>query len=269
MFSGYAQKRRAAVLADHHAIQRKLLSLAKKNCPALRVARLAFLSLTLAVWGFATPARAQDDVSTQIWVDYNPRWSWPSGLQLYGDLGVRTELSQTGWGRIVVRPGVRGPIGRGFQLSGGIGGFYTANEEAADRLEVRPFQGISATWPHKPIRLDHYARLEERLEFETDDWTLEASLRFRYRLQTQVRWQGLRPGSHWRLIGHVEFFFTLSGEAGQFDERVRAGLGVERGLGPAWRVRADVTWQHVGTLISGAPTDEIYVRVRVFQEWLR
>ncbi len=238
------------------------------NRSAFRAARLAFLSLTLAVWAFATPVHAQDDVSTQIWVDYNPRWSWPSGLQLYGDLGVRTELDRNGWGRVVVRPGLRGPIGRGFELTGGIGGFYTANQLAADRLEIRPFQGVRATWPRKLLPLGHYARLEERLEFETADWTLDASLRFRYRLQTQLRWEGPRPGSHWRLIGHVEGFLTLTGEAGQFDERVRVGLGVERGFGPAWRVRGDVTWQRVGTLISEAPTDEIYVRVRVFQDWL-
>ncbi len=240
-----------------------------RRSASLRVALLFLLSSTLAAWGLATPAGAQDDVSTQIWLDYNPRWTWPSGLLLYGDLGVRTELNENGWGRIVVRPGVRGPIGRGFDLSGGIGGLYTANQQAADRVEIRPFQGVSATWPRRTLRLDHYVRLEERFEFETADWTLDASLRLRYRLQTQLSWEGLRPGSHWRLIGHVEGFLTVTGEAGQFDEKVRVGLGVERGLGPTWRVRADVTWQKVGAPFSGAPTDDIYVRVRVFQDWMR
>lgn len=233
------------------------------------VTLLPLLGFTLMTWAFAAPAQAQDDVSTQIWLDYNPSWTWPSGLRLYGDLGVRTELNENGWGRIVVRPGLRGSIGRGFELSGGIGGFYTGNQQAADKLEIRPFQGIRTTWPRKRLRLDHYARLEERFEFETAEWTVDASLRFRYRLQSQVRWEGLRPGSHWRLIGHVEGFLTLTGEAGQFDEKIRIGLGVERGLGPAWRVRADVTWQKVGAPFSGAPTDDIYVRVRVFQDWLR
>jgi hypothetical protein len=235
----------------------------------LHVASLPFLSFMLAAWVYPRPAQAQDDVSTQIWLDYNPRWTWPSGLSLYGDVGVRTELNENGWGRIVVRPGVRGPIGRGFDLSGGIGGFYTANELAADRLEIRPFQGIKTTWPRKALPLDHYVRLEQRFEFETADWRVDASLRVRYRLQTQVRWEGLRPGAHWRLIGHIEGFLTLTGEAGQFDEKVRIGLGVERGFGPVWRVRVDVTWQKVGTLISGAPTDDVYLRVRVFRDWLR
>jgi hypothetical protein len=225
--------------------------------------------LTLATWGFATRAQAQDDVSTQIWLDYNPRWTWPSGLRLYGDLGVRTELNENGWGRIVVRPGVRGPIGRGFDLSGGFGVFYTGNQLSSDRLEIRPFQGIRTTWPRKTLPLDHYVRLEERFEFVTEDWTLNASLRLRYRLQTQLSWQGLKQGSHWRVIGHVEGFLTFEGDAGQFDEKVRVGLGVECGFGPAWRVRADVTWQKVGAPFSGAPTDDIYVRVRVFQDWLR
>ncbi len=213
-------------------------------------------------------AHAQDDdVSTQIWMDYNARWTWPSGLELYGDVGLRTELERTGWGRFVLRPGVRGTVGS-FRLSGGVGSFYTANEIATDRWEIRPFQGISATWPRSPIRLDHYARFEERFEFETADWTLDASLRFRYRVQTQFLWGGLRGGVYWRLLGHAEGLLILAGNAGQFDEKVRIGVGIERGFGPAFRLRVDATWQKTGTLFSGAPTDDIYLRVRLFHTWM-
>ncbi len=213
-------------------------------------------------------ARAQsDEVSEQLWVDYNPRWTWPSGFELYGDVGARTEFGSQGWGRIVVRPGVRGPVGP-FRLSGGVGSFYTANTDAADRWEIRPFQGISATWPSSPFRLDHYARLEERFEFRTTDWNLDASLRFRYRLQTQFLWGGFRGGAYWRFIGHIEGFVTLTGEAGQFDEKVRIGAGIERGFGPKLRLRVDATWQKTGLIVTGAPTDDIYLRVRVFHVWM-
>lgn len=230
--------------------------------------RIGCLAIAIVVLAAAAPvAHAQeDDISEQLWVDYNPRWTWPSGLQVYGDIGVRTELGAQGWGRIVVRPAVRGPVGP-FRLSGGLGSFYTANTDAPDRWEIRPFQGISATWPSSPIPLDHYLRFEERFEFEMSDWTLDASFRLRYRLQTQFRWGGVTGDAYWRVLGHFEGFLTLTGDAGQFDEKVRIGAGIERGFGSAWRLRVDATWQKVGAPFSGAPTDDFYVRVRAFHAW--
>ena len=208
----------------------------------------------------------EDEVSTQLWLDYNPRWTWPSGLELYGQLGVRSELEQSGWGRIVVVPGVRGPVGP-FRLWGGIGSWYTANETIADRWEIRPFQGIDANWPSSSIQLNHRLLLEERFEFQTTDWTLDASFRIRYRLQPAFRWGGVSGEAFWRLLLHIEGFLTAAGDAGQFDERVRIGASVERGFGSAWRLRVDATWQKTGTIISGAPTDDVYLRVRAFHSW--
>jgi hypothetical protein len=227
-------------------------------CPALTVGIIA---------APAPVAQAQEDeVSTQLWIDYNPRLTWPSGLQLFGDIGVRTELGAQGWGRIVVRPALRGHVGP-IRLVGGVGSFYTANEDAADRWEIRPFQAIMATWPSAPVRLDHRLQFEERFEFETTDWALDASFRIRYRLQMALHWGGVTREAFWRLILHIEGFSTVSGDAGQFDEKVRIGAGVERSFGSAWRLRVDVTWQKVGTIISGAPTDDIYLRVRAFHAW--
>lgn len=56
----------------------------------------------------------------------------------------------------------------------------------------------------------------------------------------------------------------MAGNAGQFDEKLRIGLGVERGFVIGIRARLDVTWQKVGALIGGT-TDDLYIRFRVFQ----
>jgi hypothetical protein len=106
-------------------------------------------------------------------------------------------------------------------------------------------------------------RLEERFEFETAEWTLDASVRLRYRLQTKIGWKGVREGAHWRLLAHFEGFLTLTGEAGQFDERVRLGLDIERAFASPWQVRGGVTWQQERAF-SSATTDEVYIRVRFF-----
>jgi hypothetical protein len=219
--------------------------------------------------GVSGPVSAQDDdISQQIWLDYNPVWTLPDSLELYGDVGVRTELGQQGWGKIVVRPSIRGSVGK-FRWSGGIGGFFTGNVSAPDGIEIRPFQGITATWPRRRIfHIEHYARLEERFEWETDTWNSDQSLRFRYRLQTRYSFSGPLENAQWQVLLHGEAFFTVAGNAGQFDEKVRIGAGLELATGAALRTRLDLTWQKVGTLFSGAPTDDLYIRVRVFQRWI-
>ena len=217
---------------------------------------------------FQALAAQDNDVSEQLWLDYNPRWALASNLELFGDVGARTELGAQGWGRFVVRPGVRGPVGM-FRWSGGVGTFYTKNESFSDRIEIRPFQGIAVTWPSRRVLgLDHYLRLEERFEWggagESD-----VALRLRYRLGTQYALPGARENAIWRVRANGEAFLTVAGDAGQFNETVRLGLGIGREFGIAWTAWLDAVWQKTGRVFTGAPTDDLYIRVRVHQNWIR
>ncbi len=213
---------------------------------------------------------AQDDgVSKQLWSDYNPRWVLPSGVELFGDIGYRTELGAQDWRRLVVRPSVQGPVAS-FQLSGGVGGFFTNNKIAANRIEIRPFQGIAATWPSRRILgLEHYFRVEERFEFVSGTDRTNLSVRLRYQLQTQYALPGPQEGPIWRLRAMGEAFLTVAGDQGQFRENVRLGLGVGREFGSAWSAWLDFVWQKTGRVFSGAPTDDLFIRVRVHQDWIR
>ena len=224
--------------------------------------------LLLGVCSGAVAQEAESDVSEQLWFDYNPRWTDRSNREIYGDVGFRTELGMNEWVRLVARPGFRGPVGP-FRLAGGIGVFYRLNRQSADRLEIRPFQGISAIWPNrKRLRLKHYVRFEERLEWVTDDWTLDASLRGRYQLHLDYSFNGFRSGSDWRVLFHIEGFLTLAGGEGQAGQGLRMGAGVGRNVGSDLRLRADFTWQKAGfELFAG--TSDLYVRLRIFQGWLR
>ena len=187
--------------------------------------------------------------------------------EVYGDLGVRSAVGDNDWVRAVVRPSIRGPVGP-FRLAGGIGTFYRFNQEIANRLEIRPFQGIAATWPNRRrFRLQHYLRFEERLEWETADWTLDASLRGRYKLQMDYGFSGFR-GLGWRVLFHIEAFVTLAGNAGELEEQLRVGVGLGRNVRSNLRIRADLTWQRVLFDLS-APSDLFFLRFRFFQGWLR
>ena len=66
-----------------------------------------------------------------------------------------------------------------------------------------------------------------------------------------------------------EAFLTVAGDEGQFRENVRLGLGIRREFGSAWSAWLDAVWQKTGRVFSGAPTDALFIRVRVHQYWIR
>jgi hypothetical protein len=229
---------------------------------------VAAVLLLLGACSAAVAQEGEAELSEQLWLDYNPRWTDRSHREIFGDIGVRTAFGDNEWVRFVVRPGIRGPVGP-FRLAGGIGTFYRLNREGADRLELRPFQGIAATWPKgRRLRLQHYLRLEERFVWETADWTLDFSLRARYRLQVDHSFSGFASGSDWRLVFHMELFVTLAGNEGLLDEQFRVGVGVGRNVGSVLRVRADFTWEKVA-FDFGSHADQLFIRLRVYQGWLR
>ncbi len=208
--------------------------------------------------------QSQDEVRPQLWLDSNPAWRATPRLEVYGDLGARTELEADGWWRFIARPSVRYQLHRNVRLSGGVGSFFTWNDVIANRWEIRPWQGVSLTRPRNPLPLEHFLRFEEQFDFNTRTWESLNSLRMRYRLRTYLEWAAIRPDRYWRVMGSVEGFLTLAGEQGQFREQFRLSLGLERSYRPGIRTRFDVTWQKEGDLFGDGSIDDLFLRIRVF-----
>ena len=222
--------------------------------------------LVLAAFVWIAPAAAQtgDDISPQLWVDYNPSWRVTPDLEIYGDIGARTELGSGGWWRFVVRPSLRYQLSRDWRLSGGMGSFYTWNDVIADKWELRPWQGVAVVWPRAPLPVEHFLRLEEQFEFNTRTWESLNALRVRYRLRPHFQWGATRPGRYWRVMGSIEGFLTLAGEQGQFREQFRLTAGLERGYRPGLRTRFDATWQKEGKLFGDGTINDLFLRIRLF-----
>jgi hypothetical protein len=208
-----------------------------------------------------------DHISPQLWVDYNPSWRLGDKVDLYGDLGVRSELESGGWWRFILRPSVRYQAGEHVRLSGGLGGFYTVNQVIANRLEVRPWQGVSASWPRGRVPFEHFLRLEERFDFNLRNGSSLNSVRARYRLRPSYDWHRAGPGRYWRLMASGEVFYHIVGEPAQFDEEVRLTVSLERGVRVRLRVRLDATWQKEGRAFREGTIDDLLLRVRVFTAW--
>jgi len=230
---------------------------------------IAFIAVGL-VAGSPSPASAQlhaeDEVSPQLWVDYNPAWRVAPRIDVFGDVGARTELGSQGWWRFVVRPSVRYQFDR-VQLSGGVGNFLTFNDVIADRWEIRPWQGGRFSWPLGAVPFEHLVRLEERFDFNLRNWNSSNSLRIRYRLRPSVDWGRESKDRYWRALGSVEVFYTLAGDPGQFQEEVRLTASIERGYRPELRVRLDAMWQKEGRPFSEGSIYDLILRFRVFNSW--
>ena len=210
-------------------------------------------------------AQSQNDIIKQLWLDVNPNWFIDPNLELFGDVAVRKEFEENGSSRSVVRPGLRYHITNGIFITGGIGSFYTWNTLIADRWEIRPFQGLQTHWPRSKIPFQHYLRLEQQFDLNTETWESLNSLRLRYRIRPQLQFDTRQSGSFWRLMASFEGFITLAGEQGQSREQARAMLALERSFRFGQRLRFEAIWQKAGLLfISNKTVDDLFIRFRYY-----
>jgi len=233
------------------------------------MSKIFFTILLLGISASRVPGQSSSDVSKQFWLDFNPTRFQSVDLEFRGSFGVRRELENNGWWRLLAVPQVRYYLGNNLFATGGLGGYYTFNETIDDRLEIRPFQGFLAKWPYiKKAHFEHYLRLEERFDFDTADWDSRISLRLRFQILFVYQFQAIQEHRFWRIRGGGEGFFTLGGEQGQFQEQARASISIDRSLRSGTVLRFETTWQKESRFFaSGQSVDTIYFRFRLYYSW--
>lgn len=208
-----------------------------------------------------------DDISPQIWLDYNPLHLLSPRVDLFGDAGIRWNTENDGWRRFVLRPSVGVRAGQVY-LTAGVGNFVTFSPDIATHWEIRPFQGASVVWPGGRLAFQHYLRLEERFDFNTDTWDSFNSLRLRYQLRVSYRWATYQGGRTWKATASLEPFITLAGEQGLQQEQVRATIGIERTFARHRRLEFLISWQQESLLfLPDEDISETFLRVRWFVPW--
>lgn len=245
-----------------------------RRCRFAGWAVLLGLSWTPSAFGQGEPEEPEEpetEVSAQLWVDYNPSVLLTPRLDLYGNLGYRTQLKSGGWWRLVIRPNAMYRLVGTLEVGGGLGNFLTFNEEIENRWELRPWQGARLVWPRWRIPLDHFLRFEERFDFNTGTWESRSSLRLRYRLRATFRWGAKQEDRYWRALLTTELFANLAGEQGQFTEQARVQLAIERSLRFMLRLRFEVAWQKEGQafFIGRGDVSDFWFRIRFYQNWGR
>jgi hypothetical protein len=231
--------------------------------------------LLLAAHGKALAQGSADNVVTkQLWLDFNPSVKVAERVTLYGAIGART-ISPNTWSRYLITPSVKYDWPRMIlkkyqfreELHGGIGIFFTDNKERVDRLEIRPFQGYSLSMPNrKRIVIKHFVKLEERFEMETDDWINTFGLRLRYTASITLRFQGdiWARGKGFYIPVSSEFFWNLKGTK-QFNDKIRIVGGIGREFSTKWKAIFLFGYHYTKyTVEERYHTDDIMFRFRVY-----
>ncbi|TFG96918.1 MAG: DUF2490 domain-containing protein [Calditrichales bacterium] len=215
------------------------------------------------VWG-----QSHSEISRQLRIDYNPTYYINPGLSIFGEFGIHKELEKNGLSRYVIKPSMRLFLGGRFYFTAGVGNFITVGRGFTSLWEIRPYQGISVTWPYWRIPLQHYLRLEERFIFETDNWRYSNALRLRYSLSISHRWGMIHPGQFWRVDLAAEAFITVWNTHGKLPKQGRITFGADRSFNFEQRVRIEVIWQQEQLVFDLRQTaKDLYFRLRFYQTW--
>ena len=235
------------------------------------------LLITLIVFlNFAYGQSSSGNVSSQIWLDYNPQWNISENYTLYGSIGGRTIIPHT-WnkffatfaGRYAPEPLFNILNKSQLEIHGGLSVFYTFNNAGDTQVELRPFQGYKIRWPHwQFVKFTHFLRLEERFLFTEGESDIEFELRARYKIEAIFH-----RSRH--LVDFANgFYFPISIEllinlysTEQFNDgiRITPGLGYSSDS-KLWKIQFDLTYQYADKAEVGSFTKStIIYRLRFFQ----
>jgi hypothetical protein len=187
-------------------------------------------------------SQTKNDVSKEIWIDFTPSYYFNPGFQLLGEIGFWHNFKENGWTKLAFKPYIRTWLGSKFNLFLGIGNYYAHIQNYDDRLEIRPFQGISTKWPKWEIPIYHYLRLEERFDFNTKTWKSDNSLRLRYSLSGTYKFNK-QQDKYWEALLKTEVFINFAKEKNKLNEEFRFTVGLDRGFSYVSHVRFELTWQ--------------------------
>lgn len=244
--------------------------------------RLNLISLVLlCLFLFHKNVNAQSDadgtVTNQYWLDYNPSFNISEKLHFNGSIGGRS-ISPHAWDRLWLRPTVRylrpkrmlKDVGYVEYLYGGIDMYFTDNIGGVNRLEITPFQAYSLTIPNRlRLAIKHFVKLEERFEYETDDWVNTFGLRLSYEASLTLKFQGdvVEFGKGFYLPVTLKFYWNLIGTK-QFNDKLRFMPGLGYSFNKQWKAAFYVGYNYSRNNVGEEfHTNDIIYRLRVYQRF--
>ncbi|MCK5824150.1 MAG: DUF2490 domain-containing protein [Ichthyobacteriaceae bacterium] len=213
-------------------------------------------------------------VTNQFWFDFNPSYSINKSVAVYADFAARTVYPQA-FNRYSFGSSIKykkpkfifSSFSHSEELHFGLRNFYTNNFYSTDRFEFRVFQGYKLKSPLTTnLVWQNYLRLEERFDFDTENWNNTFAVRFRlysmfkYTFNGNV-WAGSK-GTY--LATSMELFWNLA-ETHQFNDLMRLTARIGRIVNPKWRYEFDLGYFLTRETVQDSfGTNDIVFRLRIY-----
>ena len=194
---------------------------------------------------FCYTQESSNQVNQQFRVDYNSRMKLTEKLNLFIPVGYRI-TSPKKWSRLYVEPQIKYDWPRLIlkkmrfkeSLVGGVGIYYTDNLNINDRLEIKFFQGYNILAPNtKYFHLYNYLKIEERFEFNTQNWVGTFGLRLVYNPTAIIRFHGdlWKYGEGFYIPISSEIYWNLI-ETKQFNDKFHFDFGLGKSINKKWKI---------------------------------
>ncbi len=232
--------------------------------------RLAAAALVGALM-MATPLRAQDAVTGQVWTDFLLDWYVRGDHLVEFELGPKVLFSGgQRWAELTLTPAYEYVVGHYFELVARTLFSLVRQNNTLSTFEIRPIIGfrlyILSASSHRVMVRD-FNRVESRnIRYDdTDDW--ESTWRYRNRLEAQIaiNHAHLADDHTLYLLTDAELFVNLGRAAEErFNDnwRFRAGLGYR--IKYEWRIELLYTAQlSRDTLLSDFEQTNHIMRLRI------
>ena len=178
----------------------------------------------------ANGARAQGDESLgdEYRFTLTPRHALIGDLTGFEELGYYWSPEEDYQTYTVLWPGLNYRVASWAQLTAGLRSLYTANEDEADTLELRPFAGVKLLLPNRfQWHFYNYTRYEYRdtQDLDTHAWAAYHRLRSAFGVEIPLapRAAAWQPKT-WYALAETEPFYRFDGH--EIDPvRLRCGFG--------------------------------------------
>lgn len=229
------------------------------------------ISLLLILY-FSNNALKASDKKQQLVLEIYPQWYSDDDYSVQGNIGIEKVFESDDWIRYYIKPSLSYALDKNWALHGGLGIYYTNYQENSNNVELRPYQGISYSYPFTDKwKLNTYFRAEERFQDNKED-----SLRLRMRVRATHTMNPLSKENSWH-----KFSFGLEGfksyhqddfnmdSVNTYDHESHLSVAIERSLKEQNKVRFELMWKYQSPprLISDSSANTVYFKIQYYPMW--
>jgi hypothetical protein len=237
------------------------------------------LLVLLLLFGSAKAGLSQDDtdennVTQQLWLDFNPTWRLARQWDLNAKIGSKSIYPQA-WYKVYSSAEVAYSVPKlvlkklkyDEKVYAGVEFYYIYNTDSENVVEISPYQGYTLKWPNrKYIVIKHKAELGERFQWgvDGDDYSFGLKLSYQGSLTWKFHGDVWRYGKGFYVTCSAKFWWNLIENNVNNDvARITPGIGYE--INPRWRTEFLVGWNYTKDLTSDKfDTNSIIYRLRVY-----